>query len=246
MKRIIAGPNAVEEAIKANTNIDVLYIQSSLSQKTAAKLYRLASNQNIPTQSVSKQHLNNLASDIHHQGVVAVTGQYPYVGLDDVIAPLERAERSILLLLDQIQDPGNLGAIVRSAYSLGANAAIITKNRSAQMTSAAVRASAGASELLPIARATNLVSTINALKSAGYQIYGAALEGTQELHNICWPAKIALIMGNEGKGLRQLTRENCDTLLKIPMANEFESLNVSASAAILLYEIFRFTRLTNG
>lgn len=245
MKRIIAGPNQVEEAIKANVPFHVLYMQSGLSQKTAARLYSLANTHNIKTQAVDKTKLNDLSGELNHQGVVGVTGEFQYTDLDHFLTRSTSDKRNIVLILDQIQDPGNLGAILRSAYSLGADGVIITKNRSAQVTAATVRASVGASELLPVIRVVNLVATINTLKDAGYQVFGTSLKGSIDIDSVDWPSKTAVVLGNEGKGIRKLTGENCDVLFQIPMASSFESLNVSAAAAIVLYELLRTHRLSH-
>ena len=240
MTRIIAGPNAVEEAIKADAPIQILYVQSGLSQKTAARIFSLATRHKVKTQSVSKAHLQQLAGALNHQGVIAVCGEYGYCDFDTLLESLSQKQTNpLLLILDQVQDPGNLGAILRSAHSLGAHGVIITKDRSAQMTAAAVRASAGASELIPVARVVNLVSTIQRLQQGGFQVLGAEMTADTALNEIQWPAKTAVVLGNEGKGIRKLTSENCDILFRIPMAGKFESLNVSAAAAIVLYEYQR-------
>jgi len=237
MSRIITGPNAVEESIKAGrSNIQTVYILRGLSQKTAAAIYSLCSKHNITTESVSKEKLDELAKGTTHQGIIAIAGEFNYLDFSILLKKCTTAKRSVLVLLDQIQDPGNLGAIVRSAKSLGAAGVIITQNRSAQMTPYAVRASVGASELIPISKVINLARTIETLKENGFTIFGAAAQGSLSIDTIKWPDKTAVIMGNEGKGLRWLTMDNCDFLFKIPM-DEFESLNVSAAAAISLYQI---------
>ncbi|MBN2718404.1 MAG: 23S rRNA (guanosine(2251)-2'-O)-methyltransferase RlmB [Deltaproteobacteria bacterium] len=244
MKRIIAGPNAVEEAIRARVSIHILYVQSGLTQKTAARLFSLASKYSVKTQSASKEHLAHLAGTLNHQGVVAVCGDYQYADLDDLIERLSNTVANpLLLLLDQIQDPGNLGAILRSAHSLGAHGVIITRDRSAQMTPAAVRSSAGASELIPVSRVVNLVATIQKLQQNGFEVFGTAMNAPHSVDTLQWPSKTAIVLGNEGKGIRKLTSENCDVLFHIPMVGDFESLNVSAAAAIVLYE---FQRITSG
>jgi 23S rRNA (guanosine2251-2'-O)-methyltransferase len=238
MNRIIAGPNQVEEAIQAGVPIHVLYIQSGLAQKTAARLFSLAARRDVKTQSVDKELLNSLAGELNHQGVVAICGEFPYRDLDTLLEMRTTgSKKRTLLVLDQVQDPGNLGAILRSAYSLGAAGVIVTKNRSAQVTAAAVRASAGASERIPVVQVVNLVSAMDRLKNAGFYVLGTSLQGSTAMDRIKWPDKTAIILGNEGKGIRKLTAENCDELFRIPMSSGFESLNVSAAAAIILYSI---------
>ena len=243
MNRIIAGPNQVEEAIRANVPVQVIYIQSGLSQKTAARIFTLATKRNIRTQSVEKQHILDLAENLNHQGIVAICGEFKYWDLESLIEKLSvNNPRSLLLVLDQLQDPGNLGAILRSAHSLGANGVIITKDRSAQVTAAAVRASAGASERIPVVRVVNLAATMDRLRDAGFHLMGTAMHGAAAIDEIDWPDKTVVVLGNEGKGIRRLTAQKCDSLFRIPMTGNFESLNVSAAAAIVLYEIQRYHR----
>jgi len=240
MKRILAGPNAVTEALRAAPKqIEMILLADGLQENTANAISDLARKSGTSLETVSRTTLDAMAKGLNHQGILAITGEYPFVDLDRLLELAGQREHPLLLVLDQIQDPGNLGAIVRSACSLGAAGVIITKDRSATMTSAAVRSSAGASELTRIARVSNLVQCLDALKNGGYRIYGAAGEATTPISRIDWTGKSVLVLGNEGKGLRRLTRENCDTLFAIPMAGGFESLNVSAAAAICLYEATR-------
>ena len=155
--------------------------------------------------------------------------------LNGLLEAASKIESPLLVVLDQVQDPGNLGAIIRSAHALGAAGLILTRNRSASVTRGAVRSSAGASELVRIARVTNLARCLDSLREADYRVLGAAGDAGTPLVEIDWRGPCAMVLGNESRGLRRLTREHCDQLFSIPMAAEFDSLNVSASAAIALY-----------
>lgn len=240
MKRVIAGPNAVNEALRAAPReIAAVYLAEGLARGTAERIGKLARDAGAPCSEASREALDALAGGLHHQGVLALAGDYPYAGFDDMLASVKREPAPLLVVLDQVQDPGNLGAIVRSAHALGAGGVAITRERSAPMTPAAVRASAGASELIRVARVGNLAQCLERLKEEGFFVAGAAGEAERPLGEIDWSGPIALVLGGEGKGLRRLTRERCDALFCIPLATAFDSLNVSAAAAIVLYEIGR-------
>jgi len=240
MKRIVAGPNAVFEILAASPErIDVIYIFDGLKHSMLKRLLDTANDKQVTIETAHKETLDKLAPKLNHQGVVALTGDYPYKDLSSILDRLAKATSALLLLLDQIQDPGNLGAILRTAHALGVDGVIITKDKSASITPGAARASTGACELIDITRVTNLSRCIELLKRKGFMCYGAAGEAQTPLCDINWTGRTALVMGNEGKGLRRLTKERCDLLFKIPMSTSFDSLNVSAAAAISLYEASR-------
>jgi 23S rRNA (guanosine2251-2'-O)-methyltransferase len=240
MKRVVAGPNAVTEAVRAAPReIASIYLADGLARATVEKIERLAREAGVPCAEAPREALDALAKGLNHQGVLALTGDYPYVDLESLIEAALRAPPPLLVVLDQVQDPGNLGAIVRSAHALGAAGVVVTRDRSASMTPAAVRASAGASELTRVARVGNLAQCLERLRDAGFFAAGAAGEADRRVGELDWSGPIALVLGAEGKGLRRLTRERCDALFRIPLATAFDSLNVSAAAAIALYEIGR-------
>jgi 23S rRNA (guanosine2251-2'-O)-methyltransferase len=240
MKRVIAGPNAVTEAIRgAARDVVAVYLADGLARAAAERLERLSRDRDIPCSTLPRDALDTLAKGLTHQGVIALAGDYPYVDLEAVLDEGRRGAEPLLVVLDQIQDPGNLGAIVRSAHALGATGLILTRDRSASMTPAAVRASAGASELVRAARVGNLAQCLDRLRDSGYRVLGAAAEASAAVDEIDWSGPAALVLGGEGKGLRRLTREHCDSLFRIPLATSFDSLNVSVAAAIALYEIGR-------
>ncbi|NLN63790.1 MAG: 23S rRNA (guanosine(2251)-2'-O)-methyltransferase RlmB [Myxococcales bacterium] len=246
MKRLIAGPHAIAGAIDAHPGqITLLLLAEGLHPKTKKSLVQSANRHNIPIQIAAREVLDDMGETLNHQGALAIAGDFPFVDINAILSRAARQTAPVLVLLDQVQDPGNLGAIVRSAHALGAAGLLITRDHSATMTPAAVRASVGASERIPIARITNLSQTITTLKKAGYHVYGACGEATTALHQIDWRGPVALVLGNEQNGLRRLTRENSDILFSIPMQHQFDSLNVSVAAAICLYEIQR-TRTALG
>jgi 23S rRNA (guanosine2251-2'-O)-methyltransferase len=240
MKRVIAGPNAVTEAIRgAPRDIAAVYLADGLARAGAERLERLSSDAGIPCSSLPREALDELAKGLTHQGVIALAGDYPYVDLEAILDEGRRVASPLLVVLDQIQDPGNLGAIVRSAHALGATGVIMTRDRSSSMTAAAVRASAGASELIRVARVGNLAQCLDRLRDSGYRALGAAADSEARVDEIDWRGPAALVLGSEGRGLRRLSREHCDLLFRIPLATAFDSLNVSVAAAIALYEIGR-------
>ncbi len=237
MKRILRGPHAVTQALRTSPKaIEVICVADSIQLSSKYRIEDLARHARVSLETLPKTAIDELAKEGHHQGIIAITGAYPYLDLDGLAAVAEKQANPLLLALDQVQDPHNLGAIMRSAYAFGASGLIITKDRSASVTAAAVRASAGTSELIRTARVINLVRTLDTLRDEGYQIFGAALGENATVRDLSWTGKTVLVLGNEGRGLRRLTVAHCDQLFTIPMAAEFDSLNVSAAAAISLYE----------
>jgi 23S rRNA (guanosine2251-2'-O)-methyltransferase len=240
MKRVVAGPNAVTEAIRAAPgDVGAGDLADGLTRAAADRLERLCRDADVPCSSLPREALDALAKGLTHQGVVALAGDYPYVDLEAVLSEGRRVAEPLLVVLDQIQDPGNLGAIVRSAHALGATGVILTRDRSASMTPAAVRASAGASELIRVARVGNLAQCLDHLRDSGYRVLGAAADAEARVDDVDRRGPTALVLGGEGKGLRRLTREHCDLLFRIPLATAFDSLNVSVAAAVALYELGR-------
>jgi len=236
MKRIIAGPNAVLEALRARpAAIEVVYLADGLDSSAARRVETIAGRARVACEPIPRGALDEMAEQLNHQGVVAITGSYPYVDQAGLLTAASALEAPLLVVLDQVQDPGNLGAIIRSAHALGAAGLILTRNRSASVTRGAVRSSVGASELTRVARVTNLARCLDELRDAGYRVYGAVGGAKTTLDELTWDGPCAVVLGNESRGLRRLTREHCDALYSIPMAGGFDSLNVSAAAAITLY-----------
>lgn len=240
MKRRLLGPHAVLEALRASpASIAVVYAVEDAQRP--GHVVDAARRAGVACEARTPRELDAIARGERHQGVVAITGEYPYL---DVAQLLQRCERPALLVaLDGITDPHNLGAICRSTAAFGAGGVIVTERRAAPVTPAAVRASAGATEHLPIARATNLVRTLEGFAEAGMQIVGLAAEGNAEIHALEFPPQgRVLVVGAEGSGLRRLVRERCDVLARIELPGPIASLNASVAAGIAIYESARQRR----
>lgn len=245
MKRVLAGPRAVIEALRASPGAcEVVYLADGVRSSSAQRVETLAERARVPCETVPRGALDGMADRLNHQGVVAITGAYPYLDLAALLDAAARDRDPLLVVLDQIQDPGNLGAIIRSSHALGASGLILTRNRSASVSRGAVRSSAGASELTRIARVTNLVRCLDELRDADYRVLGAAGEADAAVDSVNFGGPVALVLGNENRGLRRLTREHCDQLFSIPLAHDFDSLNVSSAAAIALHAAARARRET--
>jgi len=237
MKRLLLGPRAASEGIRAAPGqVSVVYLQAGGGH--TAELSALARNRNVAIQERTAEELDAMAEGVRHQGVIAIAGEYVYCQLEDLLEAT--GPSTVILALDQIQDPHNFGAIVRSAVALGAVGIITLKDRAAPVTPVVVRASAGATERARIARVTNLARTLGELREREIQVVGLAAEGSHAIDALPGaPNGRALVVGSEGDGLRRLVRENCDHLARIPMSGALASLNASVAAAIALYECVR-------
>ncbi len=236
MKRLLLGPRSVSEALRANAaELSVVYVGEE-ARRELAELAARARERGVAVEPRSAGELDALARGERHQGVVAIAGGYPYLSLDELRAKLPA--RALLVALDEITDPHNFGAIVRSAVAFGAHGVITLKQRAAPVTPVVVRASAGATEHARIARVTNLAQTLSALAESGFEVIGLAAEGARELPALA-PAHSSrvLVIGSEGRGLRRLVRERCSELVRIPMAGPIASLNASVAAAVALYAL---------
>lgn len=189
---------------------------------------------------VDRRKLDNMSITHAHQGVIALAAARPYATLDDIFALAEsRGEAPLIVVCDELSDPHNLGAIIRSAECAGAHGVVIPKRRSAGLTPVVAKASAGAIEYMPVARVSNISSALKELQARGVWVYGTAADGTQELFDANFQGPTAIVIGNEGDGMGRLVRQTCDVLVRIPMRGRISSLNASAAAAILLYEAVR-------
>jgi 23S rRNA (guanosine2251-2'-O)-methyltransferase len=237
MKRLLAGPRAVTEALRADSKrIVVVYV---LNQADRLREFdEEARRAGVRCEARSAAELDALAQGLKHQGVLAITGEYPYAELESVLRDMPATP--LIVALDQISDPHNFGAIVRSCVAFGADVIITLKDRAAPVTPVVVRASAGATERARIARVTNLARTLDSLRERGLRVIGLDAEGTTTLDAVPFDAAgRVLVIGSEGDGLRRLTRSMCDELVRIEMPGGFESLNASVAAAIALYESAR-------
>jgi 23S rRNA (guanosine2251-2'-O)-methyltransferase len=237
MKRLLLGPHAVEEALRRDARqVSVIYIQDGHAR--ARELEALAQRAGARSEARPGAELDALAGDQRHQGVIAIAGEYPYAELETMLANAGPA--ALIVALDQISDPHNFGAIVRSAVAFGASGIVTLRDRAAPVTPVVVRASAGATERASIARVTNLARTLGQLRERGFQLVGLDATGAVALEAVPFEAQgRVLVIGSEGSGLRRLTREGCDVLARIDLAGEFESLNASVAAGIALHESAR-------
>ena len=240
--RFVFGVNPVLEALRARPEeIETLFIaEGQLTRGHAGELLSRAREARVRVRRLPRERLAALSEGGVHQGVVAEVRSFHYAELEDL---LRRAQDSagppLLVALDGIQDPHNLGAIIRSAHALGAHGVIIPKDRAAQVTGAVAKASAGAVEHCPVARVTNLARTLEELKQGGLWVAAADQDGAQVLYDAQLDGSLVLVVGAEGAGVRRGVLERCDFRLRIPMAGQLASLNASVSAAILLYEVAR-------
>jgi len=233
MTRVLAGRRPVLEAMRGNTKIRRIYTES---QRPFPDVREAAQAQGIPITNRDRADLDRLSDGVRHQGVVAIADEYEYRELDEIVA---RAERPLALVaLDQVTDPQNLGAIIRSAVTLGLDGLIVPKHRAAGITAAVVRASAGATEHAAIARVTNLQRTLLSLSESGIEVVGLDAGADVDIRDLEPSASgRVLVVGSEGKGLRRMVRQRCDIVVQIPQDGPLDSLNASVAAAIAIYEI---------
>jgi 23S rRNA (guanosine2251-2'-O)-methyltransferase len=239
MSRLVYGVNPVRELLRARpAEVQVVYVAAGDTGAAVRELVRMCKDRRIAFEERDRAALAALAGgDARHQGVIAVTGELPHADLDQLVDDV--AAPALFVVLDGVQDPRNLGAIVRSAHALGAHGVVVAKDRAAPVTAAAVKASAGATELLPIARVTNLVRALETLRERGIWTVGAVVDAAPAPAALDLTGPIALVLGAEAKGLRPLVRRACDHVVRIPMTATALTLNVSVAAGILLYEVAR-------
>jgi len=237
----LSGRNPVLELLRAQSRrVEEVAILSEGRGPALQDLLGLARRLGVKVSYRTRDQLTAIAGTPHHQGVVARVAGANYASLDELLAiPGQRGEPAFFLALDQIQDPRNLGAILRSAEATGAHGAIVPKHHAAGVTAAAAKSAMGAVEYLPVARETNLVQTIGILKKDGIWIVGAVVKGGQAPWEVDLSGPICLVLGGEGPGVRPLVAKSCDFLTSIPMRGKIGSLNVSAAAAVLCYEVER-------
>ena len=237
---LIEGRNAVTEALKSGRTINKLFLADGDVDKTLGRLAAQAKDAGAVVVRIDRRKLNEMSPTGAHQGVIASVAAHEYATVEDMLALVaERGEAPLLVICDELSDPHNLGAIIRTAECAGAHGVIIPKRRSVGLTAVVGKASAGAIEYMPVARVSNLASTMRDLKERGIWIYGTAAEGASELHRTDLTGPAAIVIGNEGVGMSRIVSENCDFKVSIPMKGKISSLNASAAAAILLYEAVR-------
>ena len=235
----LEGRNAVLEALRAGRSVDKIYVQLGSSDGPIQTILREAKKHDTIVSFVTKERLNQMSETGNHQGVIAMAASYEYVSVEEILARAgEKDEAPFLFLLDGIEDPHNLGAIIRTANLAGAHGVIITKHRAAGLTATVAKASAGAVNYTPVAKVTNLTNTIEQLKKEGIWFVCADMGGTR-MYDLDLRGPVGLVIGNEGEGVSRLVREKCDFIASIPMKGDIDSLNASVAAGVLAYEIVR-------
>ena len=237
---IIEGRNAVIEALRVGTAIDKIYLAKGETDKTLGHIASKARDAGIVVVEADRRKLDGMSRTHAHQGVIALAAVREYATVESILAAAaEKGEPPLLVVCDEISDPHNLGAILRTAECAGAHGVIIPKRRSAGLTAVVAKTSAGAVSYIPVARVANIPSLLKELKKQGIWVFGAAADGTTDLYGADLKGPAAIVIGSEGSGMTRLVSESCDFLVSIPMKGRISSLNASAAAAILLYEAVR-------
>ena len=240
MSSIIAGRKPVMEALKAGTRIERIVFLVGVQGRVVSEIRGLAERRSVQVSFVNKQQFRELATDATTQGVVAIVPAKKFVNLEDLLAlPPQRGERGFLLILDEIEDPHNLGALVRTAECAGVHGIVVPRHHAAPVTSTVVKAAAGATEHMPMAEVTNVVQAIELLKEHGYWIIGLDTEGEKSYTELDYGTPLAIVVGNEGRGMRRLVREHCDHIVRIALYGKIESLNASVAGALVMFEAAR-------
>ena len=235
----IEGRNAVLEAFRAGKTIDKLYVQDGVKDGPIQSIIRETKKQDTIVNFVSRERLNQMSEEGHHQGVIAHAAAYEYAEVEDILkAAEEKGEPPFIFLLDGIEDPHNLGAIIRTANLAGAHGVIIPKRRASGLTAVVAKTSAGALNYTPVAKVTNLAATIEELKEKGLWFVCADMNG-ELMYRLNLKGPVGLVIGGEGDGVGRLVREKCDMVASIPMKGDIDSLNASVAAGVLAYEIVR-------
>lgn len=236
----LEGRNAVQEALKSGRPIDKIFLAAGDTDRGLQRLAAQAKEAGAVVVSVDRRRLDAMSATHSHQGIIALAAAHDYCTIDDILEEAaSRGEPALIVVCDELSDPHNLGAVLRSAECAGAHGVIIPKRRSVGLTATVAKASAGAVEYIKVARVTNINSAIIELKEKGVWIYGTAAEGSIPMYQADLTGPTAIVIGSEGDGMSQLVRKNCDVMVHIPMKGKISSLNASAAASILLYEAVR-------
>ncbi|MGO5174994.1 23S rRNA (guanosine(2251)-2'-O)-methyltransferase RlmB [Ruminococcus sp. LCP21S3_E8] len=234
---IIAGRNPVMEAIRSGRSIESILVAKGERSGSVVAIIAKAKQKNIPVKDVDSKKLDFLAKGVNHQGIVAQCAVKEYSALEDIFALAEEREESpFIIVLDKIEDPHNLGAIIRTAECAGAHGVIIPERRSAGLSYTVEKTSAGALEYMPVVRVKNISAVLQKLKDKGIWVYGADMDG-EHYKKVNFDGAVALVIGNEGKGISPLVAKDCDVIVSLPMKGKINSLNASVAAGILMYEI---------
>lgn len=237
---VLVGRNAVTEALKSGRGINKLWIASGDREGSVAEIAALAKERGIVVQYVERAKIEALAGGHRHQGVLAYVAPVPYAELEDILKAAEaKGEAPFLVLLDELEDPHNLGALLRTADATGVHGILIPKRRSVSLNATVAKTSAGAVEYVPVARIGNIAQTLKKLKEKGFWVAGADMDGEKAYYEADLTGPLVLVVGGEGKGMSRLTKEACDFIVRMPMVGRINSLNASVAGSILMYESMR-------
>lgn len=237
---VLVGRNAVTEALKSGRGINKLWIASGDREGSVAEIAALAKERGIVVQYVERAKIEALAGGHRHQGVLAYVAPVPYAELEDILKAAEaKGEAPFLVLLDELEDPHNLGALLRTADATGVHGILIPKRRSVSLNATVAKTSAGAVEYVPVARIGNIAQTLKKLKEKGFWVAGADMDGEKAYYEANLTGPLVLVVGSEGKGMSRLTKEACDFIVRMPMVGRINSLNASVAGSILMYESMR-------
>lgn len=238
-EELIIGKNPVLEALRSGRSVNKVLVSDQLNERSLRQIQKLSKQAGAMTQKVPKNKLNQLTTD-NHQGVVAYVAAYQYASLDDLFERAEEKEEApFFIILDELEDPHNLGSIMRTADATGVHGIIIPKRRSVGLTATVAKTSTGAIEYIPVVRVTNIVDTMKELKERHVWLVGTDGEAKEDYRSLDGSTPIALVIGNEGKGMSRLVKDTCDWTVSLPMKGRVTSLNASVACGILLYEIYR-------
>lgn len=236
---LIGGRNPVAEALRSGRQLNKIWVAEGVNKKSIGEILKLAKDAGIVVQTAPKKKLDGMA-DISHQGILASVAAYGYAELDDLFAAAEsRKEDPFFIILDELEDPHNLGSVLRTADAAGAHGIIIPKRRAVGLTGTVAKASTGAIEHIPVVRVNNLSQTVDELKKRGVWIAGTDASNSMDYRNMDAALPLAVIIGSEGKGMSRILRGKCDFLYSLPMTGHVTSLNASVAAALLMYEVLR-------
>ncbi|MBR4904951.1 MAG: 23S rRNA (guanosine(2251)-2'-O)-methyltransferase RlmB [Selenomonadaceae bacterium] len=238
MDNLIFGRNAVTELLKSGRSVNKIFMAEGVRDGSIQKIFSLAKTAGIVVEFISRDKLDKICNG-RHQGVAATAAAVNYSTLEEILELAEsKNESPFIILLDELEDPQNFGAILRTAEAVGVHGVIIPKRRSVQLNATVFKTSAGAAEYVKVAQVINVAQTLKNLRGLGLKIVGSDMSAELNFYRADLTGGIVLIIGSEGKGMRRLTKENCDLLIKIPMVGKINSLNASAAGAVLMYEIF--------
>ena len=237
---VIEGRNPVMEALRSGRPIDKIIVQSGEKHGSIIKILKMAKEQRVAVSYADKAKIDKIASIGAHQGIVAYVAAKEYVSVKDIIeSATEKGEKPFVVICDEITDPHNLGSIIRTANAAGAHGVVISKHNAVGLNAVVTKTSAGAVEFTPVAKVSSIAQTVEELKKENIWVIGADMDGEQTIYEYDFSGGIAIVIGNEGKGISRLVKERCDSMVKIPMLGEISSLNASVAGALMIYEVVR-------